>query len=347
MKLTKELEEVVIKYIIDNVEHHENNLVKIVMDHFELSMPTVRRLIKQLVEEGIITQGSKRGRYPKYSLKTEKFSKTYELVKNDLHEDKIYYESIMPHLEMVPRNVQQLLEYAAMEIINNAIDHSGGTRLQIRTLRNAKRVTVQIIDDGIGIFRKIQNDLGLQTPQQSILELCKGKFTSDPEKHSGEGIFFSSRMVDIFLILSYGVYFYGHENCDIIEELTSEEDLQIEGTFVHLVVEMDTDRTPVDVFNKYSDQDMIPTFHKTIIPVRIMNVEGGNLISRSQAKRLLARVDRFKTVVLDFEGVEMIGQAFADEVFRVYQNEHEDVQIESVNTNHVIQKMIEHIKHTS
>jgi predicted transcriptional regulator/anti-sigma regulatory factor (Ser/Thr protein kinase) len=343
MKLTEEVEKVVIKYIIDSIEHHENDLVGVVMEHFELSMPTVRRLIKQLIEEDVITQARQRGRYPGYRLKTKSYHSKYDLSEGGLHEDKIYYDSIMPHLEGAPRNVQQLLEYAAMEIINNAIDHSGGKVLQVRTLRNARRVTVQIIDDGIGIFRKIQQDLNLQTPQQSILELCKGKFTSDPAKHSGEGIFFSSRMVDIFIIVSYGLFFSGHENHDVIEELASEEKLEVNGTIVHLVVDLDTDRTPVEVFNKYADQDMDPTFHKTIIPVRIMNIEGGNLVSRSQAKRLLARVDRFKTVVLDFDGVQMIGQAFADEVFRVYRNEHEDVQIESINTNADIQKMIAHV----
>jgi len=56
MKLTKEVERVVIKYIIDSIEHHENDLVGVVMEHFELSMPTVRRLIKQLIEEDVITQ---------------------------------------------------------------------------------------------------------------------------------------------------------------------------------------------------------------------------------------------------------------------------------------------------
>ena len=83
----------------------------------------------------------------------------------------------------------------------------------------------------------------------------------------------------------------------------------------------------------------IPTFRRTIIPVRMMLREGEFLISRARARR-------FKTVVPDFEGVEMIGQAFADEVFRVYQQEHENVQIESLNADRIIQKMIDHVRHT-
>ena len=77
---------------------------------------------------------------------------------------------------------------------------------------------------------------------------------------------------------------------------------------------------------------------------RSMNVEGGNLVSRSQAKRLLTRVERLTTVVLDFEGVEMIGQAFADEIFRVFKAAHPDVKIVPENANANIGKMIRHVE---
>jgi len=67
-------------------------------------------------------------------------------------------------------------------------------------------------------------------------------------------------------------------------------------------------------------------------------------VSRSQAKRILAGIDRFKVVSLDFTGVEWIGQAFADEIFRVYQNAHPDIEIlvESANTD--VRAMIQRAK---
>lgn len=63
-------------------------------------------------------------------------------------------------------------------------------------------------------------------------------------------------------------------------------------------------------------------------------------ITRSQAKRLLQRVDRFKTVVLDFAGVASIGQAFADEVFRVFANTHPDVELVAMHATAQVQQMI-------
>ena len=64
------------------------------------------------------------------------------------------------------------------------------------------------------------------------------------------------------------------------------------------------------------------------------------LVSRSQAKRLLARIDRFKIVIFDFEGIDQIGQAFADEVFRVFNNRHPDIQLYFIKTQPDVENMI-------
>lgn len=341
MKLTNEVEKTIQTFIIDTVGQHPHDLVQTVMNHFGLARPTVSRLLQTLIDDGVIVRQNTKGRYPGYMLATHIFETTFSLESNVLQEDLLYYEAIRPYLEGTPKNVQDLLEYSSMEIINNAIEHSNGTKITIKVSRSIKHAEIAIHDDGVGIFNKIQKDLGLLAPQQSILELCKGKFSSDPKRHSGEGIFFSSRMVDKFIIRSYGLAFNGHEENDMIMELSGEE--IITGTWVSLQVDMDTARTPVEVFNKYADPDMEPSFHRTCIPVRVMNVEGGNLVSRSQAKRLLARVDRFLSVVLDFSGVEMIGQAFADEIFRVFASAHKNVSIQYINANATIEKMIRHV----
>jgi hypothetical protein len=65
-----------------------------------------------------------------------------------------------------------------------------------------------------------------------------------------------------------------------------------------------------------------------------------NLVSRSQAKRLLTRFDKFREVILNFENVEVIGQAFADEVFRVFTNKNPKIRLSYINTNEQVKKMI-------
>ena len=64
------------------------------------------------------------------------------------------------------------------------------------------------------------------------------------------------------------------------------------------------------------------------------------LVSRSQAKRVLARVELFKTVVFDFKGVDYIGQAFSDEIFRVFANAHPDIKLLPIHANSEVKRMI-------
>jgi hypothetical protein len=57
---------------------------------------------------------------------------------------------------------------------------------------------------------RFQNALNLSDERHEVLELAKGKLTTDKTKHSGEGIYFTSQIFDSFNILSAGVYF-SHE----------------------------------------------------------------------------------------------------------------------------------------
>ena len=94
-----------------------------------------------------------------------------------------------------------------------------------------------------------------------------------------------------------------------------------------------------NVFNHYATNNEYG-FDKTQVPVSLAVYGNENLISRSQAKRLLARFDKIKTIILDFENVDIIGQAFADEIFRVFKNAHPTIDIQPINTNEQIEKMI-------
>jgi hypothetical protein len=104
-----------------------------------------------------------------------------------------------------------------------------------------------------------------------------------------------------------------------------------------------TARTPKQVFDQFSSGDDY-AFTKTVVPVQLVQYGDEKLVSRSQAKRLLARVDKFKVVVFDFAGVEEIGQAFSDEVFRVFQLQHPAIELIPLNTNADVDRMIRRAK---
>jgi anti-sigma regulatory factor (Ser/Thr protein kinase) len=265
-------------------------------------------------------------------------------VTSSLEEDVVWIQKIKPLLTDVPENVLGICAHGITEMLNNVIDHSQSPTVQIIVRRNAAKIDLWVLDWGIGIFKKIQQECQLQDIHHAILELAKGKLTTDPKKHSGEGIFFTSRMFDSFMILSDGIDFMRTQKNDWLFEAT--ESKKHQGTTVNMEIATNATQTAKEVMDAYRAEFDSLGFSKTIIPLRLMECEGEKLISRSQAKRLLSRVDRFKEVFLDFTGVTEIGQAFADEIFRVYANQNTQVRLHPINAADSIMVMIDRVNNS-
>ena len=71
-----------------------------------------------------------------------------------------------------------------------------------------------------------------------------------------------------------------------------------------------------------------------------MTGHAGRLISRSEARRLLQRLTEFTHVTLDFSGVEVVGQGFCDEVFRVFARRHPEIALEPVGMHDAVAFMV-------
>lgn len=212
--------------------------------------------------------------------------------------------------------------------------------MRLSLLRTPTMITVTICDSGVGVFRKVQQAFNLIDERSAILELSKGKLTTAPQEHSGYGIFFSSRMVDIFRMAS-GTLFFTHSQ-DHGDWLigTGEE---FDGTYVSMTVATDNKSTPKSVYDQFCgdpNSEVDFGFHRTHVPLQLAQFGNESLVSRSQAKMVLARFDRFSEVMLDFRGVEFAGQGFLDEIFRVFKLQHPDVSIVAINANRQIQQMI-------
>ncbi|HWR20331.1 MAG TPA: STAS-like domain-containing protein [Verrucomicrobiae bacterium] len=107
--------------------------------------------------------------------------------------------------------------------------------------------------------------------------------------------------------------------------------MKIQPTATHTIKE---------VFDHYSTEQDDYAFRRTHLLVALAQTEGASLISRSQAKRVMARCDRFREVSLDFRGVESIGPAFADEIFRVWRRAHPNITLAPSGMNKEVEKMI-------
>jgi STAS-like domain of unknown function (DUF4325) len=328
--------ELVRKFLIGNLGEHPGDIVRLTAAKFSCTRQAVHKHLQRIIAEGAVTE-SGQTRNKRYQLAPlVEWNKRYALGAT-LAEDPVWRGDVVPLLGKLPDNVLGIWQYGFTEMFNNVLDHSGARYVSLSLARTAASTTVTLYDDGVGIFKKIQGALRLDDERHAVLELAKGKFTTDPAKHSGEGIFFTSRMFDQFVIASGEVYFSHdlEEKADWILQASSASG----GTLVRMVLHNHTARTLKKVFDKFTADDDYG-FTKTVVPVKLMRYGDDNLVSRSQAKRLLARFDRFKVVVLDFAGVASVGQAFADEVFRVFQKKHPKVEIVPIHASSEVKRMI-------
>ena len=330
----------IVEFILENVSAHHKDISALTSIQFGISRPAVLGHINKLIREGLLeAEGTTRARHYKLKLLTdEAFS--FRLLP-DTEEDKVWRHIVRPMLSDIPSNVMGICEYGMNEMINNAIDHSEGTEARIHVKQSAVEVSFLLQDNGVGIFKKIQRDLRLDELRQAILELSKGKLTTDPSRHTGEGIFFVSRMFDQFVVFSEGLFFSPNALGD--QEILRFRESDV-GTGVDMCIGTKSKRTAKGVFDQYSsDEDDDYTFSRTDVPVSLARFGGDHLVSRSQARRLLARLNEFEHIRLDFDGIDSIGQAFADEVFRVYARNNPDSEITAMNVNADVDRMIRRV----
>ncbi len=290
--------------------------------------------LQSLVDDGLVeAKGSTRARVYRLALLGAD-DRTFP--RDGLEEHIVWQQVVLPQVVERPAHVREIWNYASTEMINNAIDHSGSKTVRVEVRRTAVWTEVVVADDGEGIFLKIQRALGLHDAREALLELAKGKLTTAPAYHSGEGIFFTSRAMDEFEIDSHQLRFtHDASRPDTIEHHEGD----VPGTRVRMRLANDSARRLRDVFDAFTDPEE-QTFDRTVVPLRLAQFGGDLLVSRSQAKRVASRFERFKRVELDFTGVETIGQAFADELFRVFASAHPDIRIGPLHAGPAVDAMI-------
>jgi len=338
MSLTAAKRKEIINRILKEIKRNNTNPLAIICDEFGISRQTAHKYLAQLVDSGLVLV-SKQESKKRYELKERE--QLFEYETRGLEEDVVWRNSVEPIVSDLPHNVLDVCKYGFTEMLNNAIDHSESDKVFIVVTVDAISVEFLIMDHGVGIFHKIQQALGLDDPKQSILELAKGKFTTDPHRHSGEGIFFTSHVFDSFYIRSRDVFFLSGRNDGdgyMFEDNGRKEN---GGTTVIMSIARDSNVVLKDIFDEFmAADDEFCGFSKTVVPVRLAEHEGGSLVSRSQAKRLIRRFDKFIEVILDFRSVTEIGQAFADELFRVFKLDHPKVHLIPINMTPDVQKMV-------
>lgn len=305
----------------------------------------VNRFFKEMREEGILVLVGKANN-TKYVSGSEKvilkekssIGTVHRVLKNKgLNEDDVLSDiskntGILRH---IGNNVSKIVEYAFTEMLNNAIEHSLSERIEIRMERKDKNIIFEVKDKGVGIFNNIMAKKHLADKMAAIQDLLKGKETTQPDRHSGEGIFFTSKIGDIFILESFEkkLIFDNLEGDIFLKDLKKQKI----GTRVVFSIRTDSKKNVEEVFREYTDSSF--SFSRTKVTVKLYS--GSSVyISRSQARRLLTGLDKFKTIILDFKGIDTIGQGFADEIFRVWKKKYPQKNILTKNAEENVLFMI-------
>lgn len=311
-----------------------------------VSRQYISRILKELVdEEELVKGGSTKQSLYALPKNIDALDNTIKKrVKNeDVKEHEVYdeLEKQLPALKKLPENVQSILNYAFSEMLNNAIEHSKSDHIEIVIGESGGKINFTVNDFGIGVFRNVMKKNKLKSELEAIQDILKGKTTTDPQAHSGEGIFFTSKVADVFSLESFG---YKLKVDNKIEDIFIEKTRrQKKGTKVEFELNKSTKKHLNDVFKKYQSDPSTYAFDKTEIKVRLYTM-GTIYISRSQARRILTGLEKFQKIILDFDKVPTVGQAFADEVFRVFNIKHPDIEIQPINMNEAVEFMIKRVE---
>lgn len=319
---------------------------------FDVSRQYANSLIAELVTDNkLIKLGSTRKAFyvlPEYAQRHKeifpiRYQKAFKNISLEEHKVLDQVEQTFPPLKNLPKNVRTIFTYAFSEMLNNAIEHSTSIRIGIEVSIQKKMLSFIVNDSGIGVFRNIMQKRRLKSELEAIQDLLKGKTTTAPKSHSGEGIFFTSKAGDLFILDSFGhQLIVNNEIPDVFVKTTKEIK---RGTRVIFKLYTTSKRHLNELFKQYTKltKDSDYGFDKTKIQVKLYTI-GDVHISRSQARRVLSGLEKFKIIVFDFDEVPVAGQAFADEIFRVFHNKHPDITLEEVNMNEGVKFMVERAK---
>lgn len=316
---------------------------------FSVSRQYLNRLIKELVGTGnLIKFGATRYAFyvlPEYAQAHQeifplRYSKSFKNEGLEEHKVLSQIEETFPALKNLPENVRSIFVYAFSEMFNNAIEHSKSARIGMEVSVPKKTLSFIIQDSGIGVFRNVMKQRGLKSELEAIQDILKGKTTTMPKSHSGEGIFFTSKAGDLFILDSFGYQLI--VNNEIPDVFVKTVKKIKRGTRVMFSISVASGRHLNEVFKKYTNVTGKNDygFDKTEIRVKLYAI-GGVHISRSQARRVLAGLEKFKIIVFDFDKVPTVGQAFADEVFRVFHYKYPHIKLEAENMAEGVRFMVE------
>ena len=334
-----------IKEFLAKGDRFETAQVAILLD---VSRQRAHRILQGLVNTGILRKvGTTRGAfyvhlgaeidYPE----DRRHQYALSFARNGASEDRILLniEEGFAMLRKIPENIRRIFRFAFLELLNNALEHSSSETVQVVVGVTDTHLRFTIKDSGIGVFRKVASYRGLLSPHEAAQDLLKGKMTTDPTAHTGQGIFFVSKMADRMKLQSFELEL-------LVDNVVGDVFLRalarsVVGTNAIFEIALDSKRETREVFARFTNltEDSDHGFDGTEVKVHLYQI-GGYFLSRTEARRILSGLEKFHVVTLDFDRIPTVGQGFADEIFRVFHNSFPKVKIIPIGMNEEVAFMV-------
>ncbi len=324
-------------FLLEKIPQYPRNIVALASKEFSVSRTTVHRHLNRLERDGkIIKTGTTK--QAAYFLKTS-LDKTLIFNRDTGAVGKeIWSQYLAADFSRLKPAQIEICAYGFAQAFDNACLHSESKGIVVKTVWKENSVELNVIDDGVGLFEKIRNEQGLADKRESVLPLAHGVLRWNPE--NPPGLLTVSRAFDMFGVLANGLfYFKDNRNDDWF--LESKPKARSKGTRVSMALHFDSVRTLSAVLPQ--PRATAETERRSAeVRIALGRFDEEPYVSRIQAQRLLKGMDRFQRVVLDFTGITTVGQAFVDEVFRVYAADNPDTRLDVIHANEDVRFMIQH-----
>ncbi len=336
-----EIEEIILKTLAKKKSIRAADIIR----KTKFSRAYINKFFQKLREDGkiVLIGKANQARYVEANKQSiVEIKKEYTSVNKSLQNKDIAEDVVLDEIKRdsgifikTPKNVVEILDYAFTEMLNNAIEHSQSKKIELSVKKDDISIRFDVMDWGVGIFRNLMRKKNLKNELEAIHLLLKGKQTTSPKEHSGEGVFFTSKVADTLVIRS------GKKKLifnNIIDDIFIRDIKPVSGTRVTFSIGLKSKRQLQRVFGEFNYN--LYEFGKTKITVRLYKMDN-SYVSRSQARRIVSGLDAFKLIVLDFKNLKAVGQGFADEIFRVWQRRHPDILITYQNADENVKFMIQ------
>jgi anti-sigma regulatory factor (Ser/Thr protein kinase) len=323
------------RWITEAALRHPDDLTAHAAERLGLGRTTVRALLRRLESlQWLRRQGSpRRPRHLPGLLR--QVVQRYPLA--GLQEDLPWARDFAPCFAL-PDEVARMAQHAFTELLNNAIEHSGGSQVTVSMRQTPLQLQLLVSDDGRGIFEVIGEAFGINDPALAMLELAKGKLSSRPDRHSGRGLFYTAKLADVVDLHANNAAFQQRDWQR--EQWQRGRPACARGSAVYVAICLDTERTLDGVLRRYSLDGAGYGFERTVVPLQLITAPQHSLSSRAQAQRVAARLVQFRRAEIDFDGLADVGPAFADELFRVFGAGHPDLQLVPLNMAPRVAEMV-------